>query len=176
MHPAYQEHVLNAVDVCQNCLRIVREERHTHEPRRSDVSVQESQWSRRRDTTDVAFGPGETITDHKGVFCECGVEGSFVRVWGDRDVDREQFRELLKRLLRSLDHKGVSVDRKATAAHALDALDRTGEYRHYRPDGMIDEALSEGVRYGLARAEVQARTGVSTDSDSGSADHSPTAP
>ena len=148
MHPAYQEHVLNAVDVCQNCLRIVREERQPHEPRRSDVSVRESKWSRRRDTTAVAYGPADSPSEAKGVFCSCGVEGSFVRVWDDDDVDADRFRELLKRLLESLEHKGVTVDRKTTLSHALQA----------RRDGAgVDAALSTGIRYGLARAEASAR-------------------
>ena len=160
MHPAYQEHVLSAPDVCSNCLRIVREERHQHEPRRSDVSVQESQWSRRKDTTEVAFGPADTASDQKGIFCECGVEGSFVRVWDDVDVDRERFRTLLKRLIQTLEHKGVSIHRKATVAHALDAFERLPVEMEgpHRPDTSVDEALSEGVRYGLARAEVQSRS------------------
>jgi hypothetical protein len=158
VHPAYQEHVLNAVDVCQNCLRIVREERQPHEPRRSDVSVRESKWSRRRDTTAVAYGPADSPSEAKGVFCDCGVEGSFTRIWDDEDITREQFREFVKRLVQSLEHKGVSVDRKTTVAHALDAYDdRSGPYRRYRTAGEVDAWLSDAVRYGLARAEASAR-------------------
>jgi hypothetical protein len=138
------------VDVCQNCLRIVREERQPRDPDRgrSDVTVRESKWSRRKDTTEIAYGPADSPAEAKGVFCSCGVEGSFVRIWDSEDVDHDRFRALLKRLVRSLKHKGVTVDRKATVTHALQA----------RRDGAgVDDALAEGVRYGLARAEISTR-------------------
>ncbi|MFA1612036.1 peptide ABC transporter substrate-binding protein [Halobellus rubicundus] len=168
MHPTYQERVLNAPDVCQNCLRLVREERQPRDPdrTRSDVTVRESRWSRRKDTTEVAFGPAETVTAQKGIFCDCGVEGSFVRVWNDHEVGRDRFRELLKRLVHSLEHKGVSLDREATVRHALAAFGRLPEEAvgPHRPDVSVDDALAEGIRYGLARAEVQARTETTDES------------
>jgi len=148
MNDTYQERVWNAADVCVNCLRVVREERPTPPEWRQRDSIEEADYSRRRDTTEVAYGPGETVSEHKGIFCECGVEGSFVRVWRDEDVDADRFRTLLKRLLESLEHKGVTVDRKTMISHALQA----------RRDGAdVDEAFSQGIRYGLARAEASAR-------------------
>jgi len=59
MHPVFQERVLDAPDVCRNCYRLVREKRLKPEWRRSDVSVKEADYSRRRQTTEVAYGPAE---------------------------------------------------------------------------------------------------------------------
>jgi hypothetical protein len=157
MNETYQDRVWNAPDVCVNCLRLVREERPTRPEWRQRDSIEEADYSRRRDTTEVAYGPGDAVSEHKGIFCECGVEGSFVRAWDDEDVTPDRFRTFVKRLLRVLDHKGVTVDPKATATYALQA---------FREGHDVDAALSVGIDYGLQRAEVRSRA----NSDSASAD------
>jgi hypothetical protein len=156
MHPVYQERVLNAPDICRNCYRLVREKRLKPEWRRSDVSVKEADYSRRRQTTEVAYGPAEDVCESKGIFCDCGTEGSFVRYWEDEDIDADRFRAFVKRLLGALASKGVSLDRETTAAYALQAR-RDGE--------TVDAALSTGVRYGLQRAEVDSRASTAANAD-----------
>ena len=166
MHEILQEHVLSAIDVCNNCFRIVRVERERPDQQyESDVTVGEAAWARNRETTSVEYAPAEHASDSKGVFCTCGVEGSFVRTWNGEtvdvyrrvfddetaDVDGERFREFVTAAIRALEHKGVSLDRQTFASHALQA----------RRDGKcVNEALSAGVSHAIARAEATSRTRV----------------
>lgn len=159
MYEPFQEHVLNAPDVCNSCFRTIRREREHTESRslRGDVSATKSAFTRVRQTTSVEYPPARTPSDSIAVFCHCGTESAFDRVWADDDVGREQFRELVKHLLRTLDRKGVSVDAERLAYHALSAFgDRVpaavlGVYiRTDQPT--INECLARGMRHGLQRA------------------------
>jgi hypothetical protein len=150
----YQERVLNAPDVCSNCLRRTRVERQQRpDLGRSDVSVRESEWSRNRQETTVEYAPAETASESKGVFCQCGVEGSYERVWADRDVDRDHFKQLVQRLIATIRAKGIALDAEALAATALAHYDD----RHHAPVGplpespTIDECLARGLAAGIRR-------------------------
>lgn len=144
----YQEHVLDAPDVCQSCFRRIRVER--VEPTRSGIAREyESHYGRRKQTTDIDYGPAEDVADHKGVFCDqCGVESAFARTWDQADVHdpaapfgRDRFKEIAVNCLHSLLAKGVSADRKAFIARALSELD---------DGGTVDEALSRATDHALA--------------------------
>lgn len=145
MHDLFQERVLNSPAVCRNCYRTVRVERVRAETGRFDSAHESSRYARERRNTSIEFAPAETASDSKGVFCECGVESAFDRVWDDADVDRERFRAFIKAVLRSLERQGIALDRHRAAARALQAWD---------DDATVDEALSAGVAQGLAVAQT----------------------
>ena len=159
MYEPYQEHVLNAPDVCNNCLRSIRRERSHTESRtlRGDVSATKSAFTRVRQTTSVEYPPGDTPSDSIAVFCECGVESAFARIWDETDVGRARFKALVRQLLGTLDRKGVSVDRETLAAHALMAFDERprrallGTYIVH-PSPTINECLARGMKHGLQRS------------------------
>lgn len=140
MNGPYADHVYDANDVCRNCLRVVRQER--LDPTRTGMTREyEERLERDPRTTEVCYGPGETVTDHKGVFCDCGVEGVHARWWDEDDVDRERFRDLAANLLTTLEQKRVSVHKERTVGMALQA---------WRDGADIDAAFARGVEYGLA--------------------------
>ena len=147
MHDAYQEHLLNASDVCQNCLRRVRVER--VDPVRTGMGVEyETHMTRHDRHTEIDWGPAESVTEQQGTFCtHCGTETAFDRLWGDVDfadpelpADAEKFRELCKNAMRALEAKGVSIDRHAFATAAL------ANYDEHRP---IDECLGYATEHAI---------------------------
>jgi len=140
--PPYEEHVLAAPDVCSNCFALIREER--VDPTRSGLTRDlETSYQRRRRTTTIGYGPGDAVSEHKGVFCRCGVENHRHRIWEQADIDRERFRDLLKALLHSLARKDVTLRRQEAAAYALQRWD----------DGAgVDEALATGMEAGIVAA------------------------
>lgn len=144
MSDTYDDHLLEARDVCANCLRLVRTER--IDPARRGVAREyEQRLERHPQTTTIEYAPADRVADQKGVFCECGVEDHRVqdRIWSDEDVDDGRFKQLIKSMLRTLTEKGVTIDRQTAAGHALQAR---------RNGADVDEALSTGVDVGLARA------------------------
>jgi len=142
----YHEHIIGAKDCCSNCLRLIRVER--VDPARSGIGREyESRLERNRQTTTIGYGPADSMSERKGVFCTCGVESARERIWADADVDTDRFREFVQRMLRTLDAKGVTVNQKRTAGHALQA----------RRDGAgVDDALATGLDHGLAAATTRA--------------------
>jgi len=153
MYPSeYQEHVLSAPDVCSNCLRLVREER--TDPARKWRDAR-SYYARNKATTEIDYAPAETVSETEQVFCECGCSSAFDRVWDDRDIGPRRFRRMLKRLIRSLERKGLSIDRQRMAAHALQAYGpqttTDGDVR-IRIVTDPDAALSQGLNVGLMSA------------------------
>jgi hypothetical protein len=156
---AYQERVLNAPDTCSNCLRLIRVER--ERPARKWRPA-ESHYARNQATTSVEYVPADVVSETEQVFCACGAGSAFDRVWSWDDVDRERFRTLLKRLLRSMERKGLQLARRPAAAHGLTAYDDAtrgdwhGPWRESaEPTGCIDEALSAALEAGL-RAQATA--------------------
>jgi hypothetical protein len=134
----YEEHLLAAPDVCSNCLRLIREER--VDPTRSGLGRDyEETYQRRPDTTVIGYGPSDAVSESKGVFCECGVEGHRERIWTG-DVDRDRFKDLLTNAIRTLETKDVSLRRKETLAYALNAYD-AGD----GPDQAIATAVEAGI-------------------------------
>ncbi|ADQ69257.1 ABC-type dipeptide transport system, periplasmic component [Halogeometricum borinquense DSM 11551] len=162
MHEILQKRVFNAPDVCLNCHRRIRVERNRPERQYStDASTSESKWARNRKTTTVAYGPADAVSDAKGIWCDCGVEGSYVRIWDDEplpedenktaDVNAEQFRRLVQATIRILEDKGITLDRQAFASHALQA----------RHDGdCVTESLSAGTSHAIVRVSEASRKRV----------------
>ena len=149
----YEDHLLGARDVCSNCLRLIRVER--LDPTRNGFGHElEETYERRRETTEVAYGPSDAVSESKGVFCACGVESARERIWQAPDIDRERFKALLKHALRTLALKDVTLKRKEAAAYALQAFD----------DGAgPDAAIAEGVESGVVAAVASERPAQPAD-------------
>jgi len=149
--PAYDEHLLSASDVCANCLRVIRVER-VDPTRDGMIREYESHYERHPHTTEIAYGPADSVSNVKGVFCDrCGTEGPYTddRVWtseraddGTRidTVDDARFEELVKQAYATLKHKGVALQPQDFTAHAL----------QQRKDGAtVDEALGAATEAGI---------------------------
>lgn len=150
---AFQEHVLNAPDVCNSCFRRIRVERDVTEStdRKSMTSTSLSAYSRDRQTTSVEHAPSETASESVAVFCECGSETAFERYWSDgedRCLTMARFKELLKHCIYSLESKGVTIDRKAMARHAIGT---------YRDSHEVNEALGTGLEAGITASVTSGR-------------------
>jgi len=173
--PAYHEHVLNASDVCNSCHRVIRVER--QDPARGgDTREFESHQERYRNHTEIDFGPADSVGDQKGVFCErCGTDSPYDRYWDDhttdnqalatgfgwlfdtdgdadglcreRELDDERVRDLIQHTIRTLEHKGVTIDRETLAGQTL---------RGRREGDHIDDCLGEAVKTAITRAVTQA--------------------
>ena len=135
----YQEHILDAPDVCSNCLRKNRQDR--VDPVRGGLGRElDSHYERDPRRTTVEFAPHEIPARSKGVFCRCGVEGPHDRVWRPEGVDRDRFKELLMAAVETLERKQVAVDRREMLCQALAA---------YKAGADVDEALTRGIEQGM---------------------------
>ena len=142
MNGPYAAHILDASDVCSNCLRLVKHER--VDPIRGGLSRQlDAHLERDRRRTSVDYGPHECPPRSKGVFCHCGCEGAHERLWDPTDVDEQRFKALLKAALRTLEEKDVTLRRKETAMYALS---------HFDDHGDVDKALSVALEAGIVAA------------------------
>jgi len=142
----YDDRVIAARDVCSNCFRLVRVER--VDPTRGGLTREyEASYEREQRNTSIEYGPAEVVSEHKGVFCECGVESPRERIWGDADVDRDRLATLLAQLLRTLRRKGLRVATRPAARQARDTFIAEDE---------VDAALRAGVSAGLRAAQPDA--------------------
>lgn len=146
MQGPYADHLLDASDVCSNCLRKNRVER-VDPVMGGGLGVDlDSHYSRDQRRTTVEYHDGgDEPTQAKGVFCECGVEGSHERLWNPTAVDRERFKELLKAAVQTLRAKDVSLKQKETLMYALS---------HYDDHGDADRALATGIDCGIMAEAV----------------------
>ena len=170
--PPYHEHVLDASDVCNACHRVIRVER--QDPKRGGITREfETHQERHRRHTEIDYGPARSVTDQKGVFCErCGTESPYDRYWDDhtttdqalatgfgwlfdvdgdadglcreRELDDDRVRELIQHTIRTLEHKGVTVDRQTLAKRALRAR-RNGEHIDDCLGAAVDAAITKAV-------------------------------
>lgn len=152
---AFQEHVLDAPDVCRNCFRLVRSERSrtTSATQRSDVSVEKSPYTRVRRHTEIDHEPDVVATDSIAVWCDCGCQSAYDRYWedgADRCLTMARFKELLKRCIYSLEGKGVTLDRGACIRQAIG---------HYRDEHNVNAALERGVELGIRASIGDGRKG-----------------
>jgi len=143
--PAYHEHVLDASDVCMSCHRVIAVER--QDPTRGGLTREfESTFERHRDHTEIGYGPADSVSGHKGVFCDrCGTEGPYDRVWddaGEEQLGDDRVRELIQHTIWTLEHKGVTIDRQTLAKRALRAR-HNGEH--------IDDCLGAAVDAAITR-------------------------
>ena len=154
----FQELVLDASDVCQSCFRRIRVER--VDPTRSGMATEDEQrLGRHERNTEIAYGPAESVTEQKGVFCDrCGTESAYDRVWTPADVhdprstlDRDRFKSMSVNCLESLEAKGLSLDRRTFVARALSELDDG-----WSPDEALSRATDHALAVGGGTAEADA--------------------
>lgn len=134
----YQEHVIHAKDVCNNCFSLLREER-IDAYKSNDIET-DSYYSWRDETTEEGYPPFDIPAQCRSVFCECGVENARDRIWDYTEPSRERFKALLQNALTTLDQKGVTVARKQMVAHAIQAYDEG-----HNVDGAIEAGLDAGL-------------------------------
>lgn len=145
---ALQEHVLSAPDVCNSCFRLVREERsQTETTDKEPVSTSLSAYTRVRQTTSVEHVRSDWASESVAVFCECGLETVYERLWDDgedRCLATYRFKDLLRRCIYSLEEKGVTLDRETCVKTALHL---------YKTDGHdANDALESAVEASIQRA------------------------
>ena len=146
---AYQEHILNATDVCSNCLRIIRIER-VDPTRGGMIRDFESHFERHPHNTEIAYGPADSVSNVKGVFCDrCGTEGAHDRIWRSEDVGDARFEELVKQAIATLDWKGVTLQAQDFAAHAL---------QQRKDDATVDEALGAATEAAIVASAARDET------------------
>lgn len=126
MPDAYADHLLEAHDICYNCLSVVRVER--IDPFRSTPQLGTddeiiTQYERKRQHTTIGYGPHDEPPKSKGVFCTCGIEDARRRLWDVDDCPRHKFKQLVQNAIRSLEHKGITINRRTFARTALQARD-----------------------------------------------------
>ena len=154
MHDAYQEHIRDNAAVCSNCLRTVKVER--VDPTRSGMGVEyEERLARHERHTEIGYGPAESVTDEKGVFCtHCGTEHANDRIWAPENwhdpttpLDEERFHELVRHAYATLSDIGVSLNRDVFISIAVK------NFRNYHDP---DYCLAEALEIGLASAAMGA--------------------
>jgi len=151
---AYQEHILNASDVCANCLRVIRVER-VDPTRDGMVREYESHYERHPRNTEIAYGPADSVSNVKGVFCDrCGTEGAHERIWESADVGDVRFERLVKQAIATLKYKGVTLQPQDFAAHAL---------QQRRDGATVDEALGAATEAAIVASA--ARDDADTDKE-----------
>jgi len=122
---AYQDLILNDPEVCNNCLGRIRLDRPVTQSRdpTAPTTVEKSPYTRHEHNTTVEHVPGgDDTTQSVAVFCECGVESAYHRLWDDGDdrcLRMTRVRELLRNCIRTLEAKGVTLDRRTLARLAI---------------------------------------------------------
>jgi len=146
MSEVYQERLLNASDVCANCLRVIRVER-VDPTRDGMIREYESHFERHPRNTEIAYGPADSVSNCKGVFCDrCGTEGAHERIWSSEDVGDARFERLVKQAIATLDWKDVTLQPQDFAAHAL----------QQRKDGAtVDEALGAATEAAIVASAAR---------------------
>ena len=131
----------------------------------------DSGYERNKTTTEIGYGPADSVSQVKGVFCdECGLESAHERIWDDADVDAAHLRDLLKNLHATLTAKGFDADARQLARRADELYHQLppagvpgrgiGPHREGAPT-TINEVLAGAVEAALpndkaARQEVPA--------------------
>jgi len=157
----YHEQLVGAPDICSNCLRVRLVER-VEVRSRGLTAVPEATYTRRRRTTSLGHHPSDEPTQDTHLFCDCGVPNARARTWTDSDIDRERFKTLLRRAIRSAEHKGVTLDRERTIKMALQNLAIVTAW--WRSDiDSVDAALADALEYGSAAATVSGGSQATAD-------------
>jgi hypothetical protein len=141
MQGIYADLVLDSSDVCSNCFRQIKVQR--IDPTREGFAGTEefeTHYERKKQTTTIEYAPHDIITRSKGVFCQCGCESAYERLWSPTDLEESRLKELLKNILRTLDAKGVTLKTKETAAYVLHCWSETND---------VDKSLSKGIEMGV---------------------------
>jgi hypothetical protein len=137
----YEEVILDAGDVCSNCFKIRAVER-IGKARGTLANEFSVHFERRQATTEIGYGPADSVTEQKGVFCvDCGTESPFHRIWDAEDIDKPRFKDLVVNLEKTLRQKDVDLNRETMARVALQAFEVDGKC----PDESLSVAVDAGT-------------------------------
>lgn len=149
--PVFHERVLDNPAVCNNCHRVIKVER--IQPERVGLTDEyEAHYERRRNTTEIGYGPARSASNVKGVFCDrCGTESPYDRWWDDAAdaVDDARFRELIQATIHTLEFHGVSLSRQDFAEHAL---------QRRRDDDHVDDCLGRATEAAIVAELAESDT------------------
>lgn len=153
----FQEHILDASDVCINCFALLHVDRETpseaylenrrywHGGRRPYTTISVVPAGKRPAEPAVMGHPPQNSPAHPStVFCECGVDGPYERIRHGY-VGPERFGELLETALCTLDQKGVALNAMVARVRAVERV-RAGMVW---PQYTVDEAVRYGLVHGL---------------------------
>lgn len=161
--PVFQERLLNAADVCSNCLGIIREERDGVPVRlqKENRTYPTARYARNQQRTSVEHVPSDSPTDSRVTFCDCGCTSSYDR-FRSEIVAPERFRELLKTAIKTVESKGVTLSRRHAIRRALDlGLATESKFPAYS----TDEAIAQGIEFGVTMAAQQSSSTISVTAD-----------
>lgn len=148
----YEDLILDGSDVCANCFQVRSVER-IGKARGTLANEFSVHFERKKATTEIAYGPADSVTDQKGVFCDpCGTESPFHRIWDADDIDKERFKLLIVNLEATLRQKGVDLKRETMARVALQAF----EVDERGPDESLSVAVDAGTIASVARDTPEA--------------------
>jgi hypothetical protein len=156
----YQDHILDNPCVCNNCFRRRSRERHHRESRdpTEPTSATRSPTTRVRASTTVEHGPAESPSESQGVFCACGAESAFDRLWDGDSLTDERFKTLLVAVVETLGELDVTLRRKPTLSLAL---------QYYRDGQTVNNALGQAIETGVetatARPDRESKTAALAD-------------
>lgn len=153
--PVFQEQVLNASDVCNNCFGLIREEREQIPPekQRQNRTYPATQLARNPRTTTVEYVPDGKPTRSHAVFCECGCSSAYDR-YRSEIVPRTEFRSLLKTAIQTVESKGVTLSRRHAVRRAIKlGLTTNTAFPVYSADRAIAEGIKHGVEMISARSD-----------------------
>lgn len=133
----FQHAILSSSQICSNCFR--RRRREAVRPR--EYEPDETYDERIRWRTSVEDVPDVVVREQQAVFCECGVDSPYARIWDEDegDVDDERFAELLTNALVTL----VRLEEISTRPEARRIAERA--WATWREGATVNEALSAGV-------------------------------
>lgn len=143
----FQTEILSASDVCSNCL--AKQRRDVEKPGDKYDDTTETYSERCRWQTSVDDVPGPVVHDAGTIFCDCGADGAYTRIWDSRDIDAERRKALILTATETLRDKGFHVDIRRFAEIVVDELPSTDELAPHRKDVVnraFATAAEEAVR------------------------------
>jgi len=138
--PIFQQQILSASDTCNNCFARQRREA----SRGADKWGEEQTYSERcRWQTTVEDVPGPVVQDAGTLFCDCGADGPYTRIWDSRDVGAERRKSLILAAVDTLEAKGYRVERRFVEI-VVDELPPAAELAPHRKD-VVNQAFAKAA-------------------------------
>jgi len=152
MDGPYNDHILQASDVCSTCHRRTRGEFVSPYHNGTGWQADSAQQPIARRTLIEHHDSVPEPTHDRTVFCDrCGTDDPYVRLWDPTELSRDDFKHLLRNTLETLAEKGIHLSRerkRETIAYALQTFDDSGD---------ADRAFAESIEMGIvAQASADA--------------------
>jgi hypothetical protein len=144
MDGPYNDHILQASDVCSTCHRRTRGEFISPYHNGTGWRADSDQQPIARRTVVEHHDSVPEPTHDRTVFCDrCGTDDPYVRLWDPTEISRDDFKHLLRNTLRTLAEKGVHLSydcKRETISYALLTFDEGGD---------ADRALGRAIEMGV---------------------------